>query len=483
MTRLPRVYVQFQDGQLGLVTPSGAEVHAKIGVATSGVVNLAARFTRASQVAEEYVGGPLAGAIAVALAEASPVIGVRAATSVAGVVSAVTKTGAGTSTMTVTGAPTDALDVLVTVTRAAASTTDGTGAVQITIAGQDLGERALPVNGQLPITGSGVTLAFSAGTLAVGATYAFTATAPGSTLDDIVTALQALIDRRPRIRFVHILGAATPALAAAVDTLLKAAETRNYYLHALLEARPMNAGETQNAYDAALDTQWASFSSTRIAVAKAGGFVYNPLTKRSEIRSAAWKASARRVTVPIGEDASRVRTGALVGITGLVYDANLTGDPGRFVALRTFDAREGFYVAAWPLMSPTGSDYDAVQSREVIDEAARVGYDAALDYLGDDVPVDSATGLIVETEAQAFESFVTGRVRAALGGNASGVRVTVDRTEPILQTKRFEFDLGVIPLGYMTEIQVRVGYVNPAHIAQTAAPIAAGTTPTGGGTT
>ena len=264
------------------------------------------------------------------------------------------------------------------------------------------------------------------------------------------------------------------ALGAAVDALLANAESKGFYTHAVLDAAPRNAGETVAAYDARINAQWSAFASTRVSVAKEGGYVYNPLTARSELRPASWPATMRRTTVPVGEDASRVRTGYLRGVEKVTVDAAQSSAPGRFISLMTLDGRQGAYVAAWPMMSPDGSDFDLVQSREVIDEAARAGRAAAFDYLGDDVPVDTVTGHILEAEALSIEAFIQGRVAAQLGANASSARVIIDREINILSTGRIEYDIHVIPLGYLRETVVRVGYTNPALAAiQSATPSAA----------
>lgn len=474
MTDAPRVTVKFEDGNLGLITPSGANLQVKIGVSSTGQVGVPTRVSRLTDVQAAFGAGQLSSALAVALVESKPVLGIRVASSVAGTVSAVTPTGTGTSVMTVTGQPADAADVVVTITRSGGSLSAAEAALKVTVNGSDLGERAMPVSGVLSLNGTGLTLNFAAGTFTAGDTYAFSATAPGTTLSDIADVLSDFLETRTACRFVHILGAATPALGAAVDSLLSIAESKGFYTHAVLDASPRTAGETVAAYDARINAEWASFASNRVSVAKEGGKIYNPLTARGEVRPASWSATMRRTTVPVGEDASRVRTGALRGVEEVTVNAGHSSAPGRFISLTTYDGRQGAYVAAWPMMSPDGSDFDLVQSREVIDEAARAGRAAAFDYLGDDVPVDTTTGRILESEALSIEAFIQGRVAAQLGANASGVRVLVDREINLLSTRRMEYDIHVIPLGYLREIVVRVGYTNPALAAiQLATPAAA----------
>lgn len=229
--------------------------------------------------------------------------------------------------------------------------------------------------------------------------------------------------------------------------------------------------QSMGAYLADMQRLYAGVLSTRVSVALDGGPMYNPLTKRVENHNSAWKATAVRPTRPVGEAPYRTRSGPMIGMTGeLAFDAGLVGSSGRFLALRTFDALSGIYVAHWPTLAPQGSDYNEVQRREVADQAARAGYAAALAYLGDDLRVDLATGRILETEAQAFEAFVAGRVQSALGANVSGVRIRLNREENILSTEHIEFTVSIIPLGYLKYIDVTVGFENPYLSAAMAAP-------------
>lgn len=470
---LPEVNVKFDDFQLGLVPPV-ADAHAKLGVAAAGPYTPQS-LTRGTQIPPLYQGGPLAGAAAVALLESAPVVCVRVATTTDGAAGSVTRSGttAGTATITVTGTPNDAYDVSLRVTRGG-TTAAGDAAVIVTVNGQDGPERAVPVGGAVTVPDTGVSVQFGAGTILKGNVAAFSTTAPAATVADIAAALEGLLATRPALRFVHILGAATPALVAAVDAILTERETRSYYVHAILEARPMADGESMSDYRAAIDTQFAGRVAMRVAIALEGGEIYNPLTRRLEMRSAAWKASGRRAASPIGDAAYRVRSGALSAMGDLTFDANLTGDAGRYVTLRTFDAREGVYLASWPMLAPTGSDYDEVQRREVIDRAAQIGAAAAMDYLGEDLTVDTTTGFLLESEALGMEAFIVGRITAGIGDNASGARVRVDREKNILSTQDLDFTLSVIPKGYAKRVNVRVGFLNPALAAATpAAPVTA----------
>ena len=462
MIESPRVDVIFEDGKVGNTVPSGASLHLKIGPSEKGEVGVPTVFTRLADVRDTYGNGPLGGAISVALRESKPVLGLRVPSSVKGQIGAVAHTGTGTAVLSVTGDSADNNDVTVTITRAGANLAAATAAYRATVGTADLGERALPVSGAIDLQGTGLALKFADGTFAEGDTYSFSATAPGTTLADIAQALEDyLVGAAQPVRFIHILGGAGRDLGAAVDAILTEAESRGRYTHVVLEAKVRNAGETVAAYRKRIDAEWEGFASLRVSVALEGGYVYNPLTDRSELRSAAWPVTMRRTRVPVGEDASRVATGSLSGVEKVTVGL-AGGESTRFIGLCTHDGYEGVYCAGWPIMSPTGSDYDLVQMREDADEAARAGRVAAFQFLGDDVPVDPATGFILETVASAIEEYVAGRVRAQVGANVSGVRVEVKRDINILSTKQFEYDVLLLGLGYLRRITVRVGWSNPA---------------------
>lgn len=462
MAQVPLVDVTFEDGNLGTTLPGGASLQLKVGPAQTGEIGVPTTFTRLAAVRDTYGAGPLASAVAVALQESKPVLGLRVPSSVPGTKSAVTHVGTGAATATVSGNPADATDVVITITRPAANLASATAAYRAVVGGADLGERALPVSGIVELAGTGLTVTFSNGSFVAGDTYAFTSTAPGTTLADLAAAVETFLAGASQpVRFIHVLGGAGPDLGAAMQVLASEAESRGRYVHIVLDAKPRNAGETAAAYRQRIDTEWLGFVGERVSVAYEGGYVYNPLARRDEVRSAAWPASMRRTRVPIGEDASRVRTGSLSGVSQVTVPL-AAGESSRLIGLCVYDGYEGVYCAGWPMMAPAGSDYELVQGREVADAAARAARIAAFEYLGDDVVVDADTGALPETTVSAMEEYIAGRVRAQVGANASRVRVEIDRDTNVISTRALEYDVILTPLGYLREIRVRVAYTNPA---------------------
>jgi hypothetical protein len=207
-------------------------------------VNQVLAITSTKQAKEVFGGGPLPEAIAVAIAQgAGLVYAVRANASVAGTIGTVQKTGTGTGNLSVTGSPNDAYEVVVRITRAGAR---GTAAFIYSLDGGDTysPEIAVPSSGTYALPGTGITLTFTDGasgtSFEVGDTYTFTTTAPAYSLADLNAAIDALFTQAQlRYQFVHVVGAATPTVAAAVDARMGEAAQAHRYIWAMLEAQDL----------------------------------------------------------------------------------------------------------------------------------------------------------------------------------------------------------------------------------------------------
>jgi len=461
---LPDAWFDIQDGSLGILPPPTDGVSAKVGVASSGPVGQIVAVTSIKQVQDTFVSGPLAEALATHLAlSGAPVYAIRAGASVAGSAGAVTKSGTGTGNLTVSGSPNDAYEVQVKITRDGANLAAGTAAFQYTLDGGDnwSPEIAVPTGGSYVLLGTGLTLTFTDGasgtSFAKGDTYSFTSTAPAYTLTDLNNALTTLLADPREWGWVHVVGAATPAIAAGVATRMQEAETAYRFAFALLEA----ADDT----DANLIAAWANFADKRVAVAGGYAELASPLTGRVHKRSAAWVASGRLAAIPVHEHLGRVITGPVQGVVRLYRDEFATPgmDEQRFLTMRTIIGRDGFYFTRGRVKAPQGSDFQYIENRRVMDRACRIARNAALRYLNDSVRVD-AQGNIYEPDARAIEAFVEGQLLAGLvsPGHASAVQVVLKRDSNVISTRSTTLTVRVRPLGYLEYIEVDIGFNNPA---------------------
>jgi hypothetical protein len=464
MPNLPGVSLNIQDGNLGVLPALGEGVHVKIGVASAGPVNEVVSLSDTKRAKEVFASGPLLEAIGVAFAQgAGAIYAVRANASVAGSASAVTVTRAASSTgtLTVGGSPLDAYEVQVKLTRSGGL---GTAAFTYTLDGGDTvsPEIAVPSGGTYSVPGTGLTLTF-AGTFDAGDAFSFTTTAPSYTLSDLNNAINALFAQAQlRYQFIHVVGAATPVVAAGVDARMGEAATQHRYIWALLEAADDS--------DSNLRTAWVSFASVRVGVGAGYAEIASPITGRVHRRPIAWLWAGRRAARPAQEDVGRVASGPLVGVARLLRDEYVTPglDEARFTTARTYPAYAGYFLTQGRLMAPPGSDFELDQYRSVMDLACTVAYQAGLRFVNDSILVDPATGGIAERDAIRVEGYIAGMLRAALKGKVSeengqpAVRVWVDRTENILSSRRLPVSVSIIPLGYAKYVTVDIGFENPA---------------------
>lgn len=470
---LPDVYVNIQDGGLGVMPLPTENIHAKIGVSSKGPVNQVVSVATLADLQDTFGTGPLVEAAAVALAIAGgPIYLVRANASVAGAVGsvAVSRVGSSDGTLSVTGVPNDHYEVIVEITRSG-SVAGGDAAFKYSLDGGDTwsGERALVASYTLEDTG--LTLAFTDGTanptFEAGDKFTFETTAPAMTTTDLNDALTALLADPREWGFVHIVGAASAAVFAAVDAKMAEAEANQRYAFAVLEARDMTSGESESAWMNALLTEFANSTSTRVAVVAGHAEITSPLTGRVQRRSLAWPYTGRLSAIPISEDPARVARGPVPGIVSLYHDeARSVGlDPAGFTTFRTFTGLAGYYVTNGRMKAPEGSDFDLVQNRRVMDAACRIAVNAARRFLGESVRVDDA-GLIDERDAQRIEGYVKGQLEAALvgPGQVSAVDVVLDRASNVLSSRSTTLIVRVRPLGYLKWIEVRIGFENPALI-------------------
>jgi hypothetical protein len=379
----------------------------------------------------------------------------------------VTLSGSGPAASNVTHAdsPLDAYSVLVTVITTGAL---GAGVFSYSIDGGNSvsGQILIPSGGKYAIPGTGVVLVFS-GTFTAGDTYTFTTTTAGFSNSDVTAALTTLLAAPIDFGFVHIVGmgansAAAAATAAVVQTAMGTAEAGFRYMFAVTECPTSES-------DATVAAAFGTTVAIRIGVCAGDAALISPLNGRILRRNLAWVYSARLALIPAGEDPGFVGRGALPNVKSIYRDEQATPllDASRFVTLRTFPGRPGYFVTNGNMMASPGSDFNLVQRRRVMDVACKVVRNAEMPFLNGSVRVDPKTGFIDERDAQTFENTVNSQLRAAVvaTGMASSSSVVMNRTTNILATNSEPVTVRILPLAYLKQIQTNIGFTNPAALA------------------
>lgn len=470
---LPDVAVEIKDGALGLLPPGTDQVHLKIGVSSQGTKNQLYTFSEVDAVIEALGSGPLVEALATALAlSGGPVYAMRADAATAGAVGAVAENRAGGSdgTLAVSGTPNDGYEATIRITRSG-SVAGNDAAFQYSLDGGDTFSAEIALVASYILAGTGLTLEFTDGagnpTFEEGDAFTFTATTPAMTLADLTAAIDVALADPREWAWLHVVGAATPAIAAGVASKMQEAQGAHRYAFAVLEARDVNQDDDSGSvasWRSNLGTEWANFADARISIAAGHQELVSPITGRIHRRSSAWAYNGRLAATGVATHPGQVRLGPVQGIVSLIHDeqASPSLDQLGFTTFRTIIGRTGFYVTQGRMKAPEGSDFAFVTERRVLDKACRIARNAALRYLNSSVRVDGA-GNILEQDAQAIEAHIGGQLAAGLvsPGEASAADVQVQRDGNILSTRALGLKVRVRPLGYISYITIDIGFVNP----------------------
>lgn len=208
--------------------------------------------------------------------------------------------------------------------------------------------------------------------------------------------------------------------------------------------------------------------SDYVAVVQGFGTSTNPISGAAQKNPLAWAACQRCASVGLGRDLAATRDGPLVGVSAIAHDEVSDAgacDAAGITTARTFPRHAGVYLTNARILSASTSDFKYWQHRRVMNAACAAAYDYLFTLLSSDVTVDTQTGHISEPAAKAIEANVESAVSDRVGEWVSGVSAEVDRLENILSTETLKVTVGIVPLGYLKQIKVTIGFTNPALAA------------------
>ena len=171
----------------------------------------------------------------------------------------------------------------------------------------------------------------------------------------------------------------------------------------------------------------------------------------------------------VRENIGKVRNGALSATELFIndtpvenYDTEALYDKG-YITFVTHQGRAGYYFIDDPLACAEDNDYHYLSRRRTINEAYRLAYQANLDYLLAEVPVN-ADGTINAAYAKSIEQAVESKIIATIGDDLQnvdgdyGVKCFVDANQNIVKTSKLNEVVRIRPWGYNRWIDVLVGY-------------------------
>lgn len=480
----PSVNITEIDGALGILPPTSGRPLAIVGTSTSGAVDTPTTFARVRDVIAYFDDGPLVeGMCRMIELYGKPVIGVRVDTTAAGSFNgdAVNDDAwAGTSAVTTdvaTSAPFLQADVVLVIV---AGGTRGTAGITYKIS-YDGGYTYGPVTAlgtavELTLA-TGGKIAFGAGTILAGDTvYAYTIAPDPST--DIDSALDALtVTAQPW----DLLLLANPITATSIDTvatkvaaMFAAHKPMAWFGNFRLPiSSPTTGMETEAAYATAFATAFGGKSTNYGSVCAGAVRFPSSVSGRKYRQPVAFHVATLTASVSPEVNIADVNLGSAIGAS--IYDdagnpeqhdesVYPTLDDLRACVLRTWPRLQGVYVNRPLLLSATGSDFDIMPKRRVINVAHEALYLYFVRVLNKPIRVSKRTGFIIESEARRIEAGARNALAAVLGAKpmASAWSVVLSRTDVILSTKTLTVDARIVPLAYAETINLSLGFENPA---------------------
>lgn len=481
---LPAVNITVQDGNLGVVS-TGSSACAVIGVSSTGTANLPTAITKVDTLTSTFGVGPGVEQAALLLSKGVPVLFIKATTATPGTAGAVTFTGTGTSVPTAnttTNKPQDTYEVYVEV---ATGGTVGTSGVKYRYSydgGRNLSPaQSLGTSNTFNIPNV-CDVALAAGTLVAGDTIAFRTAEPVFDGPGLLAAVNTYKTSAVRTRLVAVAGPMTAALGGVLDTALEEMAVMNKPRRWIGNTRIPNVGESDAAYQTAMQATSTAYSTKRGALCAGAADLVSAVSGREYLRPISFRVAAEEGrAIALGNEESDIadlNLGSLVGTS--VSDVN--GNPKtschdefvspglddqRYITLRTWPTFAGVYVTNPRLFSPEGSDFQFIPHGLIMDIAQETAYANLALRLNRPVLVDSTTGHIHESDAQEIEAGCEKALEAVLLAKpkASAVNVTVSRTDDILATKTLTVSIQLVPLGYITTINVSIGFAVTITVA------------------
>jgi hypothetical protein len=471
----PAVTITELDGQLGVLPPSAGRILALVGASSAGPIDTPATFARVKDLVNAFGQGPLVEAAAHEVERyGRPVLVVRTGQSAPGAASDVTFTGTGTSVVTVdaTGVHDDYEAAIKVVAGGTVGTTGITFQYSLDRGRTLSSVVSLGIAVTYTVPDSGVIFNFAAGTLVTGDVATVVISAPQWNAAELGTALDALGLSTVSWEGVEIVGSLTASTFDTVELKLTGLSNLGKNHWWVGNTRLPDEGEDEATYLAAMSLAFGSKASKHGALCYGGCKLTSSVSGRKYRRPVAFVAAAREQFLTEEQDSALIDLGPLPcsirDDAGNPDEHDESANPGaddaRFYTLRTWEGYQGVYVNRPRLFSVTGSDFQLVPHRRVMNVARDVLRNYFSRRLNKPVRVDRDTGFILEAEALEIESGATAALRTALTTKpkASDAVFVLSRYDNLLASKTLTGDARVTPLAYPELVEIALGFFNPA---------------------
>lgn len=178
----------------------------------------------------------------------------------------------------------------------------------------------------------------------------------------------------------------------------------------------------------------------------------------------------RKAKLPVQRKIARVRDGALNITTAYIgstlaeqYVNNDVIHDRRYITFRTFPGKAGYFFTDDPTLTATTDDYAYIGRGAVIDKAQIITYATYVNEVGSEVPVGT-DGKMEAGYCSYLEQLIENQINGIMTANReiSSVKCYVDPEQNVLSTNKVQIVLRIVPVGYASTIEVKLGFDNPA---------------------
>jgi len=177
-------------------------------------------------------------------------------------------------------------------------------------------------------------------------------------------------------------------------------------------------------------------------------------------------------SIPVQRKISRVRSGALktvaafAGIQSAAEAAEslpVIAERG-YITFTTYANTSGFFFSGDPMCTATTDDYSILARGRVIDKAHLLAYTTFVQVVDDEVPVNT-DGTLDAGFCKWLSQQIVNQVNSTMTANKeiSSINCFIDPAQNILSTNQLNVVLSIIPVGYATQIEISLGFSNPAN--------------------
>jgi hypothetical protein len=176
-------------------------------------------------------------------------------------------------------------------------------------------------------------------------------------------------------------------------------------------------------------------------------------------------------SIPVQRKISRVRSGALTNTEAFIGTTAVSAAAGAikiiagkgFITFITYPNVSGYFFSGDPMCTATTDDYCMLARGRVIDKAHALAYATFVQEVDDEVPVN-ADGTLDAGFCKWLSQQIVNQVNNTMTANKeiSSVSCFIDPAQNILSTNQLIVILRITPVGYATNIEISIGFDNPA---------------------